>query len=129
MLLDTVQEYLRLNAENVTKEEALRLVPPGWKHLVEKMFLFLELYQPDTVTLDKLFIDQHSLLRMSALDKRSPHGYIERVAQSLAGESARHCMITGEYGYRRKKAPGRPSLNNSLYVEYMNEAAQRGLLE
>ena|SRR5690349_3635171 len=64
---------------------------------------------------------EKGLLRVKAIcDNPEDQEIFDRVAQSLARDSATTCMKCGQYGFRRKAEQHWPALCGVHYVEYVN---------
>ena len=130
---DVVEETLHLSKtihpidggrEFFHQNEIIEWLPPGWHVLVHRMFDFLSVYPGGIVG---VWVSRGRLI-LNGVDFKYPqHNFVNRVAHTIAGDSASICMISGQAGIRRKSVRGWPCLSHHAYISYLNEAPSQDL--
>lgn len=121
MFKQTVQQVLTLDYSTIIldKQDILEKTLPGWHRLVHELWYLLD--RLDSVIVTRVWVDK-GLLRIEGGSTRLiENSLFERVAQSIAKDSALTCLVCGQRGYRRKMETGWPCLCREHYIEYVND--------
>lgn len=95
----------------------LKALPNGWVAEFNKLIMELDdVSQSSIVALDI----RDGVLYLTMSEKGRYHKLTTLVTRSLSQESARTCMMCGQYGLRRKEQDHKPCLCRTHYLDFIN---------
>jgi hypothetical protein len=120
---DEIWKFLTDSDEGITlnndTEKLVSVLPQGWKKLTRTILMVKHLFQ-DSCELKELKMEK-GLLRITLTSEADDVSeLLNRLAHSIARESANTCLVCGVWGVRRKIETYSPSFCVTHYIEYVN---------
>lgn len=117
------------------------LFPWGWKFIISPLYILENLYRVRSSNQAGLFsvglvkgilrvkLIQHPQIPERLEDFPLRIDMFNRVAESVARDSANKCLVCGDRGNRKKTEKYWPSLCNKHYIQYVNYLDEHGSSE
>jgi len=111
------QSLVNNDPDGLSIAEILRILPAGWRSKFERFII--ETCGLLNTPMSGVDI-RNGVLYLTPSEHGKHHELAILITRALSQESARVCMVCGQYGMRRKEQEHKPCLCRTHYLDFIN---------